>query len=79
MCAAFQQGGWKNPAAGKCALNNNPCKKSLYCAVDNNPGPCRANCAQTNNPRQDTPQKNGFLRIVRRITTALPRKKRIVP
>ena len=23
MCAAFQQGGWKNPAAGKCALNNN--------------------------------------------------------
>jgi len=24
-CAAFQQSGWKNPAAGKCALNNNPC------------------------------------------------------
>ena len=54
-------------------------EKSLYCAVGNNPGPCRANCAQTNNPRQDAPQKNGFLRIVRRITTALPRKKRIVP
>lgn len=63
MCAAFQQGGWKNPAAGKCALNNNRAEKSLYCAVDNNPGLCRANCAQTNNPRQDAPQKTDFCEL----------------
>ena len=79
MCAAFQQGGWKILPRGNVRWITTRAEKSLYCAVDNNPGPCRANCAQTNNPRQDAPQKNGFLRIVRRITTALPRKKRIVP